>query len=81
MIPYDPRKRPRIRVPVELHLVDGEALEGTVFVNPDQRACRRNLAGGKRGRAKLALVYHRPINSNFLLKMIGHVPALLGHFN
>ena len=26
----------------------------------------RNLARGKRGRAKLALVYHRPINSNFV---------------
>ena len=41
-----------------------------------QRACRRNLARGKRGRAKLALVYHRPINSNFVLKIVGHVPAL-----
>ena len=28
-----------------------------------QRACRRNLARGKRGRAKLALVYHRPIRN------------------
>ena len=46
-----------------------------------QRACRRNLARGKRGRAKLALVYHRPINSNFVLKIIGHVPVLLGHFD
>ena len=41
-----------------------------------QRACRRNLARGKRGRAKLALVYHRPINSNFVLKIVGHVPVL-----
>ncbi len=55
MIPYDPRKRPRIRVPVELHLVDGEALEGTVFVNPDQRvsdlinAGTRFLAFERRG--------------------------------
>ena len=24
---------------------------------------------------------HRPINSNFLLKIIGHVPVLLGHFD
>ena len=46
-----------------------------------QRACRRNLARGKRGRAKLALVYHRPINSNFVLKIVGHVPVLLGHFD
>ena len=36
---------------------------------------------GKRGRAKLALVYHRPINSNFVLKIVGHVPVLLGHFD
>ena len=36
---------------------------------------------GKRGRAKLARIYHRPINSNFLLKIIGHVPVLLGHFD
>ena len=43
--------------------------------------CRRNLARGKRGRAKLALVYHRPINSNFVLKIVGHVPVLLGHFD
>ena len=35
-----------------------------------QRACRRNLARGKGGRAKLALVYHR-INSNFVLKIVG----------
>ena len=34
----------------------------------------------KRGRAK-ALVYHRPINSNFVLKIVGHVPVLLGHFD
>ena len=40
-----------------------------------------SLAWGKRGRAKLALVYHRPINSNFLLKIVGHVPVLLGHFD
>ena len=40
-----------------------------------QRACRQSLAWGKRGRAKLARIYHRPINSNFLLKIIGHVPA------
>ena len=46
-----------------------------------QRACRRNLAWGKRGRAELALVYHRPINSNFLLKIVGHVLVLLGHFD
>ena len=46
-----------------------------------QRACRRNLARGKRGRAKLTLVYHRPINSNFVLKIVGHVPVLLGHFD
>ena len=39
------------------------------------------LAWGKRGRAKLARIYHRPINSNFLLKIIGHVPVLLGHFD
>ena len=32
-----------------------------------QRACRQSLAWGKRGRAKLALVYHRPINSNLFL--------------
>ena len=38
-------------------------------------------ARGKRGRAKLARIYHRPINSNFLLKIIGHVPVLLGHFD
>ena len=44
-------------------------------------ACRRNLARGKRGRAKLALVYHRLINSNFVLKIVGHVPVLLGHFD
>ena len=37
--------------------------------------------GEKRGRAKLARIYHRPINSNFLLKIIGHVPVLLGHFD
>ena len=30
---------------------------------------------------KLALVYHRPINSNFVLKIVGHVPVLLGHFD
>ena len=30
---------------------------------------------------KLARIYHRPINSNFLLKIIGHVPVLLGHFD
>ena len=29
----------------------------------------------------LALVYHRPINSNFVLKIVGHVPVLLGHFD
>ena len=46
-----------------------------------QRACRQSLAWGKRGRAKLARIYHRPINSNFLLKIIGHVPVLLGHFD
>ena len=46
-----------------------------------QRACRPSLAWGKRGRAKLARIYHRPINSNFLLKIIGHVPVLLGHFD
>ena len=34
-----------------------------------QRACRQSLAWGKRGRAKLARIYHRPINSNFLLKL------------
>ena len=45
-----------------------------------QRACRQSLAWGKRGRAKLARIYHRPINSNFLRKIIGHVPVLLGHF-
>ena len=27
-----------------------------------QRACRQSLAWGKRGRAKLARIYHRPIN-------------------
>ncbi len=31
-------RRARIRVAVALHPVDGEVLEGTVFVNPDQRA-------------------------------------------
>ena len=46
-----------------------------------RRACRQSLAWGKRGRAKLARIYHRPINSNFLLKIIGHVPVLLGHFD
>ena len=25
--------------------------------------------------------YHRPINSNFLLKIVGHVLVLLGHFD
>ena len=38
---------------------------------------RQSLAWGKRGRAKLARIYHRPINSNFLLKIIGHVPSSL----
>ena len=42
-----------------------------------QRACRQSLAWGKRGRAKLARIYHRPINSNFLLKIIGHVRSSL----
>ena len=46
-----------------------------------QRAGRQSLAWEKRGRAKLALVYHRPINSNLFLKIIGHVPVLLGHFD
>ena len=36
---------------------------------------------GVEDRAKLARIYHRPINSNFLLKIIGHVPVLLGHFD
>ena len=34
-----------------------------------QRACRQSLAWGKRGRAKLARIYHRPINSNFFSKL------------
>jgi hypothetical protein len=37
------------------------------------------LAHGKRGRASLALVYHRPINSNILLKNLIHKVVLLGH--
>ena len=37
---------------------------------------------GKTWTAKLArILRHRPINSNFLLKIIGHVPALRGHFD
>ena len=56
-------------------------LRATVHRWPSQRACRQSLAWGKRGRAKLARIYHRPINSNFLLKIIGHVPVLLGHFD
>ena len=56
-------------------------LRATVHRAKSQRACRQSLAWGKRGRAKLARIYHRPINSNFLLKIIGHVPVLLGHFD
>ena len=41
-----------------------------------QRACRQSLAWGK-WTAKLARIYHRPINSNFLLEAIGHVPVSL----
>ena len=36
---------------------------------------------GKTWTSKLARIYHRPIHSNFLLKIIGHVPVLLGHFD
>ena len=47
-----------------------------------QRACRQSLAWGKRGRAKLARIYHRPINSNFLRQNYrSFVPVLLGHFD
>ena len=47
-----------------------------------QRACRQSLAWGKRGRAKLARIYHRPINSNgFFAKLSVIVPVLLGHFD
>ncbi len=43
------------------------------------------IAAGGRGLPSsflgLALAYHRPINSNFLHKTVGHVPVLLGHFD
>ena len=57
-------------------------LRGTVHRWPSPSGpAGESLAWGKRGRAELALVYHRPINSNFLLKIVGHVLVLLGHFD
>ncbi len=44
-----------------------------------QRTNPRPLAHGNRGRAALALVYHRPINSNIMFKNLIHKVVLLGH--
>ena len=45
-----------------------------------QRACRQSLAWGKRGRAKLARIYRQAHSTaTFFVKIIGHVPVLLGH--
>ena len=47
-----------------------------------QRACRRNLAWGKRGRAGARpRLPQGPSTGNFLLKIVGHVLVLLGHFD
>ncbi len=37
MLPTDPRWQPKTRVAVSLQTVDGETLEGFVFVPPDMR--------------------------------------------
>jgi hypothetical protein len=46
-----------------------------------RRACQQHLAWGKRGRAKLTHVCHRPVNCNYLLKIVGHGPVLPRHFD
>ena len=46
------------------------------------RLAGQSMAWGKRGRAKLAGIYHGGINSNLRIKIIGHVPVLLSdHFD
>ena len=67
---------------VKYRIAAGEPITATKVIRPgEQSFMSAILTPGMRGRAKLALVYHRPINSNFVLKIVGHVPVLLGHFD
>ena len=48
----------------------------------DERRLHEIQAWTRRARIMVTeSLYHRPINSNFVLKIVGHVPVLLGHFD